>query len=131
MSTPPVRHSGEFGTSPTSQWASCSTIPNTFTRMKWKLTRKRTAPSRRPSAQHRSPSKPTEVPNMTHIEGIDGEEKTKRKRRFPRPRVTVEVMQQHIDQAMEKDSNHCMIAEAIKETLPKATHVSVDLQTIR
>lgn len=55
----------------------------------------------------------------------------KTKRGYTRPRVEIQVLQRHIDQSMQKNSSHCMIAEAIKETLPNAKFVSVDLQTIR
>jgi hypothetical protein len=41
------------------------------------------------------------------------------------------VTQRHIDEAIPKDSSHCMITEAIKEALPNAKFVSTDLQTIR
>jgi hypothetical protein len=41
------------------------------------------------------------------------------------------VEQRHIDKALQRDSSHCAVAEAIKEAIPDATFVSVDLQTIR
>jgi hypothetical protein len=46
-------------------------------------------------------------------------------------RLTVSVEQHHIDESMRANSSHCAIAEAIKSTLPDATFVSVDLQSIR
>jgi hypothetical protein len=45
--------------------------------------------------------------------------------------VRIDVSQETIDQATRADSSHCMIADAIKEQVPGATTVSVDLQTIR
>jgi hypothetical protein len=54
------------------------------------------------------------------------------KQRYPKaPRVIVEVTQDLIDNSIERDSSHCMIAEAVKLAYPAAQRVSVDLQTIR
>lgn len=47
------------------------------------------------------------------------------------PRVFVKVEQRHIDGAVPESSSSCMIAEAIKELVPTATYVTVDLHTIR
>lgn len=47
------------------------------------------------------------------------------------PQVKVEVTAEIIAQATECDSEHCMIAEAVKAAFPGSTFVSVDLQTIR
>jgi hypothetical protein len=47
------------------------------------------------------------------------------------PRVTIVVTQKEIDEALPRDSGHCMIADAVKATVPSAKNVSVDLQTIR
>lgn len=47
------------------------------------------------------------------------------------PRLDVAVDAQTIQDAIPRDSSHCMIAEAIKAAFPTATRVSVDLQTIR
>jgi len=46
-------------------------------------------------------------------------------------RVTVAVTSAQIDQAIPQDSAHCMIADAIKATVPHAKAVSVDLASIR
>ena len=43
----------------------------------------------------------------------------------------IEVTQDHIDESTQRDSSHCMIAEAIKDTIPGVKRVSVDLATIR
>jgi hypothetical protein len=43
----------------------------------------------------------------------------------------VKVTQDHIDRATPEQSGRCMIAEAIKEMVPGAGKVHVDLQTIR
>lgn len=41
------------------------------------------------------------------------------------------VPQDIIDTSTEKDSSHCMIADAIQRAIPEARYVSVDLATIR
>lgn len=43
----------------------------------------------------------------------------------------IEVTQEIINAAIPRDSAHCMIADAVREQIPNATFVSVDLQTIR
>lgn len=43
----------------------------------------------------------------------------------------VNVTQEIIDDSIQRDSSHCMIAEAVKRAIPEAGFVSVDLQTIR
>lgn len=43
----------------------------------------------------------------------------------------IPVRADHIADAMQKDSSHCMTAEGIKEAIPNAKFVSVDLQSIR
>lgn len=47
------------------------------------------------------------------------------------PQLKVELTREGIDAAKERDSSHCMIAEAVKTAFPGAAYVSVDLQTIR
>lgn len=47
------------------------------------------------------------------------------------PRLKVEVTRDIIDRAQQRDSGHCMIAEAVKAAFPHLTGVSVDLQTVR
>ena len=47
------------------------------------------------------------------------------------PIVKVDVTQEIIDDSCQRDSSHCMIAEAVREALPTATYISVDLATIR
>lgn len=47
------------------------------------------------------------------------------------PKVHIKVTPEIIAESMQRDSRHCMIAEAIKKSYPDATHVSVDLATIR
>jgi hypothetical protein len=46
-------------------------------------------------------------------------------------RVTISVEQKHIDRAIEKHSAACATADAIKEQIPQARHVSCDIQTLR
>ena len=47
------------------------------------------------------------------------------------PRITVNVTKDIIARSEARDSGHCMIAEAIKEAVPNAQNISVDLQTCR
>lgn len=47
------------------------------------------------------------------------------------PRISLEVTQELIDQAIPRDSKHCMIAMAVETAYPGAKHVSVDLGSIR
>lgn len=44
---------------------------------------------------------------------------------------TINVTQQLIDEATLKDSNHCMIADAIRAKYPDAQGIKVDTQSIR
>jgi hypothetical protein len=46
-------------------------------------------------------------------------------------RLFVEVIEQHIAKALERDSSHCIIAMAVASALPHVRHISVDLQSIR
>lgn len=45
--------------------------------------------------------------------------------------IVIEVTQRHIDNALARSSTGCMIAEAIKDAIPDARHVAVDIQCIR
>ena len=47
------------------------------------------------------------------------------------PKVTVKITKKQIDEAIRGNSSHCMIADAVKEQVPDAKYVSVDLQSIR
>ncbi|SRR6266568_1120016 len=47
------------------------------------------------------------------------------------PRVNLDITAELIEQSIQRDSSHCMIAEAVKAAVPGARSVSVDLQTIR
>lgn len=47
------------------------------------------------------------------------------------PRYLISVPQHHIDSAIKGTSSHCMVADTIKELLPWARFVSVDIATIR
>jgi hypothetical protein len=51
------------------------------------------------------------------------------RRRSPRSRIT--VTQDNISRSARADSSHCMIANAVREAIPQARNISVDLQTIR
>jgi len=46
-------------------------------------------------------------------------------------RIRVSVTSEQIDRAKQADSGHCMIADAIKATIPDAKAVTVDLASIR
>lgn len=55
-----------------------------------------------------------------------------KERTLPRgPKLRVEITKEIIDEATRRDSNHCMIADAIKSIRPDATGIAVDLATIR
>jgi hypothetical protein len=47
------------------------------------------------------------------------------------PSIGLKVTKDIIARGTKGNSNHCMVAEAIKEAYPKAMHVAVDIQTIR
>src|SRR6266478_3170476 len=47
------------------------------------------------------------------------------------PRFTIKVSQERIDTSVERDSAHCMFADAIGDCIPSSERRSVDLQTIR
>ena len=47
------------------------------------------------------------------------------------PRGKVDILQEHIDEGIRRNSSYCAIAEAVKLAFPQASKVSVDLQTIR
>jgi hypothetical protein len=46
-------------------------------------------------------------------------------------KAEISVLQKHIDRAKARSSSHCAIAMAIKDAVPHAKFISVDLQTIR
>jgi hypothetical protein len=45
--------------------------------------------------------------------------------------MKISVTERHINNGHAKDSHHCMIADAIKESIPAALYIMVDLQSIR
>lgn len=45
--------------------------------------------------------------------------------------MRVSVGKEHIENGVAKNSQHCMIADAIKDARPKAQFIMVDLQSIR
>jgi hypothetical protein len=47
------------------------------------------------------------------------------------PQITVNITQDVIDTATQRDSAHCMIADALQAAVPNAKFISVDLATIR
>jgi len=48
-----------------------------------------------------------------------------------RSRYSVKITEEIINTARARDSSHCVIADALRASIPGATRVSVDLQTIR
>lgn len=52
-------------------------------------------------------------------------------RRYRAPNLLVKVTQRHIDTALPQDSEHCMIADAIRDAFGGAKNISVDTATIR
>lgn len=63
---------------------------------------------------------------MEHSPKNDGDARTPRS-----PRFTIEVTDEIIADGVERNSSHCVVAEAVKASYPDAKRVSVDLQTIR
>src|SRR5688572_3877236 len=55
----------------------------------------------------------------------------KMSKRTNAPRLKVEVTKDIIDHAVERNSNHCMLADALKASHPHLKFISVDIQTIR
>lgn len=47
------------------------------------------------------------------------------------PSMNVTITEELVERAVQRDSHHCMIAEAIKEQNPHFARILVDLQTIR
>lgn len=47
------------------------------------------------------------------------------------PKLTVRVTKEVMDHSRQRDSSHCMIAMAIRDALPAASSIAVDIQTIR
>lgn len=45
--------------------------------------------------------------------------------------MRIHISQELIDTAVRRDSRHCMIADGIKEAIPGAQYILVDLQSIR
>lgn len=54
-----------------------------------------------------------------------------RRSKFNARRLNIPVTEEVINSAVERDSAHCVLADAIQQALPEVTRVSVDLQTIR
>lgn len=57
--------------------------------------------------------------------------KLKQSTQLTSPRVTINVSDEDIEAALPKQSQHCMVKLAISRDVPAATHVLVDIQTIR
>lgn len=45
--------------------------------------------------------------------------------------IRLHIDQHHIDNAEVRNSHHCMIADALRDAIPEAKFISVDLQSIR
>jgi hypothetical protein len=59
------------------------------------------------------------------------QEKPRLRRKPNSPRLHLDITKELIQAAVPRDSNHCMIAEAVKIAFPGARGVAVDLATIR
>jgi hypothetical protein len=46
-------------------------------------------------------------------------------------KAEISVLEKHFEEAMAKNSSHCAIAFAIRDAIPDARHIAVDLQTTR
>lgn len=57
--------------------------------------------------------------------------KSRATRRISTPRFVIRISQERIATAVQRDSAHCMVAEAIKEARPELTNVDVALDSIR
>lgn len=68
-----------------------------------------------------APPPPTAPPAKKH----------QRYKKPPTPRVTIPVTREIIERSEQRDSSHCMIAEAIRRAVPGASAIAVDLQSIR
>lgn len=66
-----------------------------------------------------------------NAENSSSETQPKKKRRKVSPKLVVRVTDELIDTAVPKDSEHCMIADAIKAAFPSAKSIAVDLATCR
>jgi hypothetical protein len=67
-----------------------------------------------------------------HNDSQESKRATIRRKRVPySPRLTLSIDRETIEASTRRKSSHCMIAEAIKRAIPRATGVSVDLQAIR
>lgn len=47
------------------------------------------------------------------------------------PSLRLRIEQHHIDNAQVRNSHHCMIADALRDAMPDAKFISVDLQSVR
>jgi hypothetical protein len=47
------------------------------------------------------------------------------------PHFRANVTKDIVDRGIARNSNHCMIAEAVKEAYPRLSRIAVDIQTIR
>jgi hypothetical protein len=57
---------------------------------------------------------------------------TRFKAKFPRgPQFKVEVSREIMEHARVRDSSHCMVAMAVRDVMPQAASIAVDIQTIR
>lgn len=45
--------------------------------------------------------------------------------------MNISITKEHIENGIARDSHHCMIADALKEAIPEAQYILVDLQSIR
>jgi len=59
------------------------------------------------------------------------ESKSVEEKIYKAPNLKADVSQEDIDNAIARDSAHCMSADTLKRTFPWAKHISVDLQTIK
>jgi hypothetical protein len=47
------------------------------------------------------------------------------------PRIFLSLTPKIIEEGTQRNSNHCMVAEALRAKYPELTHIAVDIQTIR
>lgn len=83
------------------------------------------------ATQKRRPGRPRKMPLPIGEEAQRHLTITGRRSTPQSPKIAVKVDLDRVENAIRRDSRNCMIAEAIKETVPDMAHVTVDLQSIR
>jgi hypothetical protein len=86
--------------------------------------------ARNPKGAGRPPSVRNKLPHRTG-RPKRGKNKKPTSSVWHNGRIHISLTQQHIDESMQRNSSHCAGVAAIKEAIPDATFVSLDLQSWR